>query len=171
MMSPNTPEDSLPWYRQFWPWLLIFFPAATVVAGMATLWIATREPVALVKDDYYKEGLAINQDIAKDELATKMQLRTELHFDLDSKNTRAIVTGPFTGATLKLAFIHPVKITLDDWILLQRQADGSYTGPLPVRTDRWYLELEDPAPAEPWRLKGEVDLRKGRTVLLEPNQG
>ncbi len=169
-MSPTTPEDSMPWYRQLWPWLLISIPAASVVAGMVTIWIATREPLALVKDDYYKQGLAINQDIAKDQLATQMQLSTRLDFDLDRKNVRAVVSGPFSGKVLKLLFIHPVKIIFDDWILLQRQADGSFSGPLPVHADRWYLELEDPAPAEPWRLKGEIDLRKGYSVLLEPDR-
>ena len=169
-MSLTASEDSTPWYRQFWPWVLISIPASSVAWGMVTIWIATREPVALVKDDYYKQGLAINWDIAKDQLASEMQLSTRLDFDLDGKNIRAFVSGPFIGETLKLAFIHPVKITFDDWILLQRRADGSFSGPLPVHADRWYLELEDPAPAQPWRLKGEIDLRKGNSVLLEPDR-
>lgn len=168
-MSQTVREDSQPWYRQFWPWMLISIPALTVVAGIATLWIASREPVALVVDDYYKEGLSVNRDLAKDQIANELQLSTQLNFDLDSKSTRAVVNGRFNGESLKLAFIHPAKSTLDDSIVLQRQADGAYSGPLPVRADRWYLELEDPETDNPWRLKGEIDLRKGHTVLLLPD--
>ncbi len=169
-MNAAIREDSQPWYRQFWPWFLIGLPAITVVAGVATIWLASREPVALVVDDYYKEGMAVNQDLAKDEIANELQLSTQLDFDLKSKSTRAVVSGQFSGDSLKLAFIHPVKISLDDSIVLERQPDGGFSGPLPVRMDRWYLELEGSELNTPWRLKGEIDLRKGLAVVLLPDQ-
>ncbi len=58
-------EDSEPWYRQFWPWFLIALPATVVVAGFVTLYIANRHADDLVVDDYYKDGLAINQQLEK----------------------------------------------------------------------------------------------------------
>ena len=33
-------DDTLPWYRQFWPWFIIALPATAVVASLATVWIA-----------------------------------------------------------------------------------------------------------------------------------
>ncbi|MFM1891144.1 MAG: FixH, partial [Pseudomonadota bacterium] len=35
-------EDTLPWYRQFWPWLLISLPASVVIASMVTIYIAVQ---------------------------------------------------------------------------------------------------------------------------------
>jgi hypothetical protein len=166
-MNRPAREDTKPWYQQFWPWLLISIPAATAIAGFATIWLASREPVALVADDYYKEGLAINRDLAKDQAASQLQLSGELDFNRSADATLARLSGNYVGQELKLAFIHPVEITLDQSIVLQRQADGSYSGPLPVREDRWYLELEGVGNTTEWRLKGEIDLRKGHNVLLQ----
>ena len=44
------PEDTQPWYRQFWPWFLISLPASVVVAGLSTLYIANRHADDLVVD-------------------------------------------------------------------------------------------------------------------------
>ena len=42
--------DTKPWYRQFWPWLLISIPLLTVIAGIITLMIALKHPDQLVVD-------------------------------------------------------------------------------------------------------------------------
>ena len=60
-MSNRLPrEDTLPWYRQFWPWFLICLPGSVVVAALTTMYIAHKGADDLVVDEYYKEGLAIN---------------------------------------------------------------------------------------------------------------
>lgn len=40
-----------PWYRQFWPWLLMVPPAAAVFGGFVTLYLALATPDPLVRDD------------------------------------------------------------------------------------------------------------------------
>jgi hypothetical protein len=45
------PEPPPPWYRQFWPWVLIAIPALTVIASAVTLWLALSNPDYLVVDD------------------------------------------------------------------------------------------------------------------------
>ena len=57
-----------PWYRQFWPWFLIAVPAAAVVMGITTILLALHEPDGLVSDDYYREGLAVNRDLERDQI-------------------------------------------------------------------------------------------------------
>ncbi len=45
------PGQDVPWYRQFWPWFIIALPAAAVIAGIITLYLAVSNPVSLVVDD------------------------------------------------------------------------------------------------------------------------
>lgn len=44
-------RDAVPWYRQLWPWLLIAPPFASVIAGVALLWIAIASNDGLVTPD------------------------------------------------------------------------------------------------------------------------
>ena len=54
-----------PWYREPWPWILMSGPAAVIVAGAFTIWIAFSGADGLVTQDYYKQGLAINRTLAQ----------------------------------------------------------------------------------------------------------
>ncbi len=40
-------------------------PAAVVVAGLITVWIALRSPDPVVAQDYYRRGLEINKTLAR----------------------------------------------------------------------------------------------------------
>jgi hypothetical protein len=53
-----------PWYREPWPWILMSGPAAVVVAGVATTWIAFATADSLVTEDYYRRGVTINDRLA-----------------------------------------------------------------------------------------------------------
>ena len=44
-------ETHPPWYRQFWPWVLIAIPLLTVIASGVTLWLAISNPDYLVVED------------------------------------------------------------------------------------------------------------------------
>ena len=48
-----------PWYRQLWPWLLIIPPAAAVIGGGFTLYLAVTRPDALVRQDCVKDGVVM----------------------------------------------------------------------------------------------------------------
>ena len=52
-----------PWYREPWPWILMAGPAAVVVAGTVTAYIAFSGADRLVAEDYYKRGVEINRTI------------------------------------------------------------------------------------------------------------
>jgi hypothetical protein len=49
--NQTTVDKHLPWYRQFWPWFIIALPAAAVLAGFYTLWLALSNPDYMVVDD------------------------------------------------------------------------------------------------------------------------
>lgn len=63
---PTAPA-SAPWWRYGHVWLLIAGPAAVVLAGFATLWLAIRTPDPVLADDYYRRGLEINRSLAQPE--------------------------------------------------------------------------------------------------------
>jgi hypothetical protein len=49
-------ETFRPWYRQFYPWLLILLPAAAVIGGFVTLYLALAHPDTLVRKDCVRDG-------------------------------------------------------------------------------------------------------------------
>jgi hypothetical protein len=48
-----------PWYRHLWPWLLIIPPAAAVIGGCVTLYLAITRPDPLVRKDCFKDGVTM----------------------------------------------------------------------------------------------------------------
>jgi hypothetical protein len=46
-----TDKQLKPWYRYPWPWVAIAIPAAAVIMGMTTLYLALTNPDYLVVDD------------------------------------------------------------------------------------------------------------------------
>ena len=55
-------------------------PAAVIVAGAATMWIAFHSTDGLVADDYYKQGLAINKRLAKEDEAQRLGISASVRF-------------------------------------------------------------------------------------------
>ena len=56
MNKPTDTLDTKPWYRHFWVWFIIALPAAAVVAGLFTLYLAVSNPDSLViSDEEYRE--------------------------------------------------------------------------------------------------------------------
>jgi len=51
-----TTENTRPWFRQLWPWLLIIPPAGAVIGGMITLYLAITRPDILVRKDCVRDG-------------------------------------------------------------------------------------------------------------------
>ena len=60
---PAAPQAPAPWWKHGYVWMLIAGPAAVVVAGFATLWIALAHPETLVDEDYYRRGVEINKTL------------------------------------------------------------------------------------------------------------
>lgn len=155
---PQPAQDTLPWYRQFWPWFLISLPAATVVAGLVTLYLAASGSDSLVKDDYYKHGLAINQDLARVTRARELGIEAEVAYDPLKgvvRVTAARVAADVQEITLRLT--HATRSDLDQVVALGRRPDAGFEGSvLPLGPGKWHLDLL-PASGE-WRLSGRLSL-------------
>lgn len=160
-----------PWYREPWPWALIAGPAAVVVAGGVTIWLAVSSNDGLVADDYYRRGLAINQVLVRDREAARLGFHARIRL-IDSGALELILTGGAAEppAVLTLKLVHPTRAGEDQLLRLARVAPGLYrsqSGPLP--TGRRNVVLEDEA--HTWRLTGEWTTPSASPVELAPGSG
>lgn len=48
-MNDDHVENRTTWYRQFWPWFLLALPAAAVIGGILTFYLALRNPDRLIQ--------------------------------------------------------------------------------------------------------------------------
>ncbi len=152
-------EDVLPWYKQFWPWFIFMLPASVVVAGITTVFIAFNNADSLVVDDYYKQGLGINQVLEQDKMATTLAIEANTTIDALIGEVRVVLQGDFVEQpqTLLFQWIHPTIKERDFSLELKRSPTNDYVGQLTTGVDgRWYLQLSADTP-EPWRLKTEVN--------------
>ena len=142
-----------PWYREPWPWLLMAGPATVVVAGVYTAVLAFSSTDGLVADDYYKQGLAINRTLQREQRATALDLAASLSFNPDSGRLRVVLTGTQLPATLVLRLTHPTRVGQDLRIELARSGAGNLyeaQSPMPQGANHWNAVLETPE----WRLAG-----------------
>jgi uncharacterized protein len=149
-MQAAKPE---PWYREPWPWILAAGPLLVVVAASVSAWLAFTSADALVQDDYYKEGKAINRQLRRDQTAIALGLAARAviaggHIEITLANTSA---APLPGQ-LRLLISHPTQAQKDQLVTLGALPQGRYTGRYrPLEPARYYLTLEDPARS--WRLQ------------------
>ena len=89
-----------PWFRHPEPWLLFAAPIAAVIAGGITWWIAAHTNNSLVVDDYYKQGKAINQTLARDQRSAEFGLRATLAVDRASQTASLHLTASSSSVVL-----------------------------------------------------------------------
>ncbi len=160
-------KTSDPWYRQGWPWFLIALPASAVVAGIATIVIAVKSNDGLVVDDYYKQGLAIQQTMARSEAAATMGLVADLRLMAEAVEVDlSSAQGALLPDTLQFTISFATKGNMDQSVTLVGE-NGKYKAAIqPLQPGRWHLLLEDESRA--WRLTGTTNLPTETNVRLIP---
>ena len=142
---------SAPWYRQLWPWLLISGPAAVLVAGAVTTWIAFASADGLVAEDYYKQGMAVNKVLAREQRAAELGLSVDLQLTSHSIIVR------LRGAAPEALFVHLAHATRaghDKRLRLVPVQPGVYEAELSeLPAGRWHIVVEDPRAS--WRIVKE----------------
>lgn len=161
----NSPR-SRPWYREPWPWFLISLPAAAVIAGLITVWIAYRSADGLVVGDYYKAGLAINQTLERDETARKMQLSAAL--ELQDTTMELELAGGLEQmpSILRVHLAHPTRQGADQILDLTHGGNGHYRGTLSaaLADGKWLIQIEDAETS--WRLNGVLHTPMTEAAVL-----
>lgn len=157
-------SQAKPWYRQFWPLFLLALPAAVILAGLATAWLAYRDADGLVVDDYYKQGLGVNQTLDRDRKAAELGLKAALRYR-DGLLTVAL-SGRERPAALKLHLEHPTRAEQDREFLLSPDAAGLFKAEAADIAGSWYATLT-PVP-DTWRLTGAWRVPDEAELALAP---
>lgn len=151
---PGEPGNAKPWYTHPWPWLLMVGPFLVIVAGIYTTWLAVSRPDALVVDDYYKQGKAINQDLRRDRVAADMKLAADVRYDAAAGKLSGTLRG-LDRQTDKLfiSLIHSTRPEKDLKLQAQADQDGNFSVELPMLDmARWQVLIE--GERRDWRLNG-----------------
>jgi uncharacterized protein len=131
-----------PWYREPWPWILMSGPAAVIVAGAITTWMAFATADGLVADDYYKRGLGINAVLKREQAAAQRGI--EARVERAGGEVRVQLSGTEPPAVF-LNLAHATRAGNDVRLRLERAADGSYRAALPpLPAGHWRAVVDDP---------------------------
>ena len=150
-------------------WMVIFFPSLAVVAGISTIFIAINTEDGLVVDDYYKQGLQINQVIKYDEKAR--QLGLSAFVDANAKSGEILVSLKADMEfelkdEISFKLIHRTRSGLDQLTTLSRVGSSAdYRGYIkpPVIEGRWTIQIVSP---DYWRLKQNFTTKDADNILM-----
>jgi hypothetical protein len=163
----HTPSvtQATPWYTHRWPWFLMIGPASVLVAGSVATWLALGHPDAMVVDDYYKQGKAINQDLRRDRAASAMQLALKLRYEGGRLQGRIDSFGRPLGAPFTIHLAHPTLPERDLSLLVRPDADGAFSVPLPVlEHTHWQVVAE--GNQRDWRLARSWDWPRQQELAI-----
>ena len=155
-----------PWYKQFWPWFLITPPLTAVIGGIITIWLAVNNDAELVTNNYYQDGLEINQRLKKEQVAVDMSIHATLLFsDTDQQLTLFLQGNMPVPKSLVLKLMSPLQQKKDISFRLtkvnQNLFRAEFIKPL---AGRFYIDL---APENSlWRLKGETNLPNKEAIVI-----
>jgi hypothetical protein len=139
-----------PWFKQPWPWIVMTPPAVAVVAGVATWWIAASGADGLVAEDYYRQGLAVNRDLAREAHARALGIRAEV--ELGDARLRVRLEGAAPEA-LFVHLAHRTRAGFDQRLRLAH-VGGAYEAAMsPLAPGGWRVRIEDPRAS--WRIVRE----------------
>lgn len=161
-MNANAPR---PWYREPWLWAIMAGPAIVIVAGAVTVYLAVSSDDGLVSGDYYRQGLAINQRLEKEQRAAESELSVGLEVGVYGDAVTAILNGRAESPkSLRLTLVHRAGRDIEQSVLLRAKQGGRFEGRLnAARGAGWRVVIED-EPGQ-WRLSGEWPGAGGRSTL------
>jgi hypothetical protein len=140
-----------PWYKEPWPWIVMAPPAAAVLAGGVTLWLALAGADGLVAEDYYRQGLAINRVLAREARARELGIRAEVALEGGVLRVRLEGAAP---EALSVHLAHRTRAGYDRRLRLARVAEHYESALPPMAPGGWRISIEDPRGA--WRIAREA---------------
>lgn len=132
------------------------------------MYLAVVSNDGLVDDDYYKQGMTVNQMTARDRKAVSLGLQAEVMRNEEGTQIRVLLRGQQNAVlpqVLNLRIIHPTRSGVDQSVLLRADGTGFYAGKLSAPlAGRWHVTLEDEK--REWRLTGDWRVEKDVSLKL-----
>ncbi len=148
----NTENKIIPWYKEFYVWMIIFFPMLAVVAGIYTIILAIESDDGLVVDDYYKKGLEINRTLERDQVAVDKKINAQIEFDeqLEEVLIKLTAVSEFNyPENLSVSFLYATRSGLDKEVSMILTEANIYRGNMSaLETGKWYVHIQ----RDNWRL-------------------
>ncbi len=149
--SASSPKPESRWYRVPIVWMVIGIPLFSVVFTLSIVWISVKTFDGVVEDDYYRKGLEINRDLARDRYANSINLQAFGKIIGDKLNVQfESDVGEVWPDRLQLGFYHPTVANRDVILDLRHTSSGQYSASLSALghgkwnvitgTDAWRLE-------------------------------
>ncbi|MBD3894779.1 FixH family protein [Halomonas sp. ML-15] len=158
-----------PWYKQFWPWLLLGLLFTSITASCTLAVMAIRSADGMVQEDYYEHGRAINMVLAKQQRAAELELVGDLRIDDQTGDITLELAGDDRPERLILQLLFPTRDDRDQTFTLEHVRDGRYIGQAEERLNyRWYLQLQPDHETPEWRLSGEATFPVDDAISLAP---
>ena len=150
-ITPPVPAI-VPVSRWIWPGILIAGPASVVVACIITAFFVVQHPDGLVASDYYKQGKAINAQLAQLRRAEELGLGS---MRMTATDQAVLITFPDSPLRdrIDVVLAHPVDADLDIRATVSPNAAGVYEIALQKKlTERRRVIVTD-APVRSWRVE------------------
>ena len=150
-----------PWYKQFWPWFIICIPLSAVIMGVVMITLAIEGKDPLVREDWYKDGMAINQRLDKRHKARDANLKAFISFD-NAQNILTIQVNNLDTAqepSLHLELVHPTLSNRDIKTELYKTPDNNYFAKLNTTPQGHYYALISSDQGE-WEIESRVNFAR-----------
>ena len=153
-------RDTTPWYRQFFPWLILAILGWGVVSATITLTVALKNPPHMMTGDYAKLGKALVDTHVRADRAEALGLSGTLLAENDEWLLRLDVTD-LQAQQLMLLVQHPTDSTRDRQVVMNRSAAGEYRAAATEMPPRGRLIVSDLE--QSWWISSTFD-RKGERL-------
>ena len=152
MKTISNPEDNRPWYKEFYVWMMLFFPMLAVAGCIVTIILAIKSNDGLVVDDYYKKGLEINRTLERDKNALNYQLNAKINLNQELEEVVMVLTAASNfeyPENLSVSFLHATRLGFDKEVKMILTQDNTYRGNLSkLALGKWYVHIQ----RDNWRL-------------------
>ncbi|MDT8409229.1 MAG: FixH family protein [Wenzhouxiangellaceae bacterium] len=134
--------EATPWYRQFWPWLIIVILSWGVVSSFITLTFAVRNPPHMMTGDYATLGKALIDTHVRADRAEALGIEGSLMLQDDEWLLELASAEPL-GEQLLLLAQHPTDSARDRQMVMNRAGDARYRGKALDVAERGRLIVSD----------------------------
>ncbi|OUR67299.1 hypothetical protein A9Q73_05730 [Bermanella sp. 47_1433_sub80_T6] len=165
-MQSVAPTKSRVWYKEPYVWMLIAFPLSSIIVCSFLLTVAINTKDSLVRGNYYKDGMAMNEELKWDNKARAMDIRVAYTIKDNVASLTVLNSRLDMPSTLLIKFSHPTLQGKDRDSLLQlKPGSRSYQGFIDsVQDGKYYIQVE--CAEQSWRIRGEVYLINGESHSL-----